>query len=115
MDSLAFMRLERDFGSFEEWQKDFIAAGLASRNGWVVTVYNSFLKRYMNVVVDLHHQNIPFGSYVCVAVDCWEHSYYKDYLKDRKSYLYAMMKELNWSKIEERFKTAERIHKVVSK
>ncbi len=115
MDSLAFMRLERDFGSFEEWQKDFIAAGLAARNGWVVTVYNSFLKRYMNVTVDLHHQNIPFNSHVCIVVDCWEHSYYKDYLKDRKTYLYAMMKELNWKKIEERFKTAERINKVVSK
>ena len=25
MDTLAFMRLERDFGSFDAWQKDFIA------------------------------------------------------------------------------------------
>jgi len=114
MDSLAFMRLERDFGSFENWQKDFIACGLSARNGWVVTVYNTFLKRYMNVVVDLHHQNIPFGSYVCIVVDCWEHSYYKDYLKDRKTYLYAMMKELNWKTIENRFKKAEKINKVIS-
>jgi len=114
MDSMAFMRLERDFGSFENWQKDFIACGLSARNGWVVTVYNSFLKRYMNVVVDLHHQNIPFGSFVCIVVDCWEHSYYKDYLKDRKTYLYAMMKELNWKTIENRFNKAEKINKVVS-
>jgi len=114
MDSMAFMRLERDFGSFENWQKDFIACGLSARNGWVVTVYNSFLRRYMNVVVDLHHQNIPFGSFVCIVVDCWEHSYYKDYLKDRKTYLYAMMKELNWKTIENRFNKAEKINKVIS-
>jgi len=114
MDSLACLRLERDFGSFENWQKDFIACGLSARNGWVVTVYNTFLKRYMNVVVDLHHQNTPFGSYVCIVVDCWEHSYYKDYLKDRKTYLYAMMKELNWKTIENRFKKAEKINKVIS-
>jgi len=25
MDSLSFIRLERDFGTFEEWQRDFIA------------------------------------------------------------------------------------------
>lgn len=40
MDSLVYMRLERDFGSFDAWQRDFIACALASRNGWVVTVYN---------------------------------------------------------------------------
>ena len=27
-DSLTFMRLERDWGSFDKWQKDFIACGL---------------------------------------------------------------------------------------
>jgi Fe-Mn family superoxide dismutase len=51
MDSIAFMRLERDFGSFDNWQKDFIACALSSRNGWAVTVYNFFLDRYMNVIV----------------------------------------------------------------
>ena len=44
MDSLSFMRLERDFGSFDNWQKDFVACALASRNGWAVTVYSHMLK-----------------------------------------------------------------------
>ena len=113
MDSLAFLRIERDFGDFDSWQKDFIACGLASRNGWVCTVYNAFLQRYMNVVIDLHGSNIPIGSYPVIVVDCWEHSYYKDYLKDRKAYLYAMMKELDWKLIEERFKKAEKVAKVM--
>ena len=30
MDSLAYMRLSRDFGSFDNWQKDFIACCKAS-------------------------------------------------------------------------------------
>jgi len=112
MDSLAFMRIERDFGSFDDWQKDFIACALSSRNGWAVLVYNSYLGRYMNVIVDLHHQNIPFGSSVVLALDCWEHSYYRDYLKDKKAYVYAMMKELDWTLIEERIKKCERVAKV---
>ena len=53
MDSLSYMRLARDFGTFDAWQEDFIACCLASRNGWAITVYNGFLHRYMNVVVDL--------------------------------------------------------------
>ncbi len=109
MDSLAYMRLERDWGTFDAWQRDFIACALSSRNGWVVTVYNFFLKRYINVVVDLHNVGIPFASVPVIVLDCWEHSYYRDYLKDRRSYVFAMMKELRWEKIEERIRKAERM------
>lgn len=112
MDSLSFMRIERDFGSFDAWQKDFAACAMSARNGWAVTVYNSMLKRYINVVVDLHSNNVPFASYPIIVIDCWEHSYYRDYLSDRKTYVYGMMKELNWKEIEERFKKAEKISKI---
>tara|TARA_Y100001938_G_C8038166_1_gene404603 strand:- start:106 stop:783 length:678 start_codon:yes stop_codon:yes gene_type:complete len=112
MDSLAFMRIERDFGSFDAWQKDFVACALSARNGWAVTVYNTMLKRYVNVVVDLHSNNVPFASYPIIVMDCWEHSYYRDYLSDRKTYVYGMMKELDWKEIDERFKKAEKIAKI---
>lgn len=112
MDSIAYLRLERDFGSFENWQKDFIACALSSRNGWAVTVYNFFLKRYMNVCVDLHSSHVPFASYPIVVLDCWEHAYFKDYLGNKKSYVYAMMKELKWSKIEERIRKIEKMSKL---
>ena len=112
MDSIAFMRLERDFGSFDAWQKDFIACALSSRNGWVVTVYNFFLNRYMNVVVDLHSKNVPFASYPIIVLDCWEHAYFRDYLSDKRSYIFAMMKELRWSRVEDRVKKVESMAKV---
>ena len=112
MDSLSFMRLERDFGSFDNWQKDFVACALASRNGWAVTVYNQMLKRYINVTVDLHSHHVPIASTPIIVMDCWEHSYYRDYLSDRKTYVYGMMKEFDWKVIEERFKKAEKISKI---
>ena len=114
MDSLTFLRLERDFGSFDDWQKDFIACAMASRNGWVLTVYNTILNRYMNVVVDLHNQHIPINSFPVIVMDCWEHSYYRDYLKDRKTYVHAMMKELNWDVVEKRVQKSERVGKVIN-
>ena len=113
MDSLAYMRLQRDFGSFDDWQKDFIACALSARNGWAITVFNAVLNRYINVVVDLHSEHVPIASYPVVVLDVWEHAYYRDYLKDRKSYVFAMMKELNWDTIEERFKKCDRIAKVI--
>jgi len=112
MDSLTYMRLERDFGTFDEWQRDFIACAMSSRNGWAITVYNTFLNRYLNVCVDLHNINIPFSSFPIVVLDCWEHAYYRDYLNDKKTYVFAMMKELNWGVIEKRVDKAEKVAKV---
>lgn len=113
-NTLTFMRLERDFGSFDEWQRDFIACAMSARNGWAVLVYNAFLKRYINVVIDLHSLQVPINSYPVIVLDVWEHAYYRDYLDDRKAYVFAMMKELNWELIEQRVERAEKLGKVLS-
>ena len=113
MDSLTFMRLERDFGTFDAWQKDFIACAMSSRNGWAITVYNTFLDRYMNVVCDLQSLNVPFSAHPVIVLDMWEHSYYRDYLNDKKAYIFAMMKELDWDVVEKRIKKVEKIGKVL--
>ena len=109
MDSLSYMRLSRDFGSFDAWQNDFIACCLSSRCGWAVTYFNTYLQRYMNCVIDLHSKNVPVGLYPIIVMDLWQHAYYRDYLNDVKTYTYAMMKQLNWSVIEERFRKADKV------
>lgn len=114
-DSLPFMRLQRDFGTFDEWQNDFIACGMAARNGWVVTAYNFYLNKYVNTIIDLHSQNVMLGLYPVIVIDCWEHSFYRDYLSDKSTYIVAMMKELNWEVIDNRFKICESIRKSVEK
>jgi len=113
VDSLSYMRLARDFGTFDKWQEDFVACCLSARNGWGVTFYNPHLKRYMNTVIDLHSDSVMIGLMPIIVMDCWEHSYYRDYLKDRKTYVYGMMKELNWSVIEDRVKKADKIAKIL--
>ena len=109
MDTLSYMRLNRDFGTFDDWQKDFISCAQSSRCGWVITYLNTFTQSYTNCFIDLHSQNVPVGMYPVIVVDMWQHAYYKDYLKDSKSYLMAMMKQLRWTVIEERFKKCAEI------
>jgi len=46
-------------------------------------------------------------------MDVWQHAYYRDYLRDVKTYSMAMMKELNWTVIEDRVKKAEKIAQVL--
>ena len=113
VDSLTYMKLARDFGTFDKWQEDFVACCLSARNGWCVTFYNPNLKRYMNTIIDLHSQNVMISMMPIIVMDCWEHSYYRDYLKDRKTYVYGMMKELDWSVVEKRVKISEKIAKVL--
>jgi len=109
MDSISYMRLARDFGSFDAWQDDFIACCLSNQCGWAITYYNTYLKSYVNCFIDLHSLNVPFGTYPVIVMDTWQHAYYRDYLKDIKTYTYGMMKQLNWNVIEKRFNKAEKI------
>jgi len=113
MDSLSYMRLNRDFGTFDDWQKDFIACAQSSRCGWAITYLNTYTHSYMNCFIDLHSKDVPAGMYPIIVMDMWQHSYYKDYLKDSKTYLIAMMKQLNWNVIESRIKKADKIINVL--
>jgi Fe-Mn family superoxide dismutase len=107
MDMLCFLRLERDFGSFDNWQKDFIACCMSSRDGYALTGYSLYLKRYINFIIDTESLNVPIGVLPVVSLDVAEGAYYRDYLNDRKTYVLGMMKEFDWERIEERFKRAE--------
>ena len=108
VDSLPYMRLSRDWGTFEAWQQDFMAACLASRNGWGLTVYEPYRNVFMNITIDSHDKDIPLGCVPVIVMDMWEHAYFKDYMTDKKAYLFAMMKELNWDVIEARMTVCER-------
>lgn len=109
MDNLAYMKLAKDFGSFDAWQKDFLACCQASRCGWAITGLNIYTGKYQNIMIDLHSQNVPVGIIPIIVMDVWQHAYYRDYLKEVKTYSSAMMKELSWSTIERRVEAAEQI------
>jgi Fe-Mn family superoxide dismutase len=109
MDSKAYIELERTWGTFDAWQKDFMACALCSGNGWVICGYHLFLKRYINVIISNNSQDIPVGLYPVIVTDMHEHVYSRDYLNDKRSYLLAMMKQFNWTVIDERFERCSKI------
>jgi Fe-Mn family superoxide dismutase len=115
MDSMAYMRLERDFGTFDDWQKDFIACAMTSGEGWAVLGYHTFLRRYVNMVVDGHSGNLMMGVYPIFVVDMWAHSYHRDYLNDKRSYLISRMREINWNVVEERITKSEAMAEALKK
>lgn len=108
-DSLSYMRLSRDWGNFSKWQEDFIASAMSCGEGWAVTGYHLYLKRYITTFVSHHSADVMVGLYPIVVVDMWAHAYCKDNMNDKASYLVGRMKEFNWAVIEERFKKAEQL------
>jgi len=106
-ESLPYIRLSRDWGDFDRWQVDFLACCRSSRCGWAMTVYNFFTQTYSNCVVDLHSLQVPIGCFPIIVMDVWQHAYYRDYLRDVKTYSAAQMKELNWRAIEDRMRRVE--------
>lgn len=113
MDSMPYLRLQRDFGTFDDWQKDFVACGLAAGEGWVVCAYSIFLRRYVNTVITGHSADVQLGLYPVIVVDMWSHASFKDYGNDRRSFLISQMREFNWNVVEERFNKAEAIAEVL--
>jgi Fe-Mn family superoxide dismutase len=107
-DSIPFMRLAREWGSFENWQFDFIASALSAREGWAVVCYDPYKDKYMNVVVDGHDAGVPVGAIPVIVLDMWSHAYFQDFQDDKQSYVNVMMRELNWNVIEARMVIAER-------
>jgi len=113
MDSLPYLRIQRDFGTFDDWQKDFIACGVSAGEGWVVLGYNMQLQRYVNTFISHHSQDVMLGLWPVLVIDMWSHAYYRDHLNDKKSYLVSQMREINWDVVNSRVSKAESIHEVL--
>ncbi len=112
LDSLSYMRFSRDFGTFDEYQADLVACGMSVSSGWIATGINTYLKRYVNVIIDDHASNVPVGFIPVLVIDMWEHAR-RDYLNSKKDYLFSMLKEINWQIVEERIKKTDLILSVM--
>jgi Fe-Mn family superoxide dismutase len=112
-DSRAFMRLNAAFGTFKKWQDDFIASALSAREGWVMSVGHTFLRNYVNVVVDDNASNVPLGSIPVIVVDMHTHSFAATFGNDRRAYVMSIMAELDWDVIEERVERVDRMFEVL--
>lgn len=93
--------IERDFGSYEKWETEFKATGLAVR-GWVVLAYELDSGKLHNYGQDAHNVGVPWGAYPLLILDVYEHAYGIDYGVKRAPYIDAFMKNIDWNAVNER-------------
>lgn len=94
-------KIEESFGSFENWQADMKATGIAAR-GWVWFAYDWQNGSIFNYLGDAHDAFPIWHATPLVALDVYEHAYMIDYGVARADYIESFFKNLNWNEVEER-------------
>lgn len=95
-------KIEEDFGSYENWQKEFKEAA-KNAGGWALLVYIPRMDKLHNVVVDKHDQGAVWGANPVLALDVWEHSYYHDYGPSRSEFIDGFFDMIDWEDVEQRY------------
>jgi len=92
-----------DFGSIENWQKDFKATALMRGIGWVILYYDFIEDKLINFWIEQHHSGHPAGLKLLLNLDLFEHAFLIDYGTKKADYIETFMKIIDWKVIEKRF------------
>ena len=95
--------INRNFGSFEAFQKEFEQKGVTLfGSGWV---WLSADKDGKLVITQETNANNPITKDLkpLLTMDVWEHAYYIDYRNRRAAHLQALWQIINWDEIERRY------------
>lgn len=99
-------KLTENFGSYENWEKDFRATGAMRGIGWAIFYQDTATGRLFNQWINEHETGHPAGCLPILVMDVFEHAYMLDYGLKRADYINAFFQNLNWEVIEGRFKAA---------
>ncbi|MEG1543675.1 MAG: superoxide dismutase, partial [Tannerellaceae bacterium] len=91
------------WGSFENFQKEFVAAGVSLfGSGWVWLSKDKTGK--LSIVKEVNGGNpITKGLTPILGFDVWEHSYYLDYQNRRADHLNSLWQIIDWEAVGKRY------------
>lgn len=96
--------LEKNFGSFDAFKKEYSDAGKAVEgSGWVVLMKDEEKNLFVGQLEK--HNLLGINGFTPILVnDVWEHAYYLDYKNDRGAYVENWWKIVNWEDVGKRLK-----------
>lgn len=100
-----YARIEKDFGSFAGWKKDFVATGSIRGIGWVVLGYDPSADRLVNLWIEQHDTGHFSGFHAILVMDVFEHAYITDYRLDRAAYIESFFDNIDWTEVHRRFES----------
>jgi len=99
-----FKKISEDFGSYENWEKEFRAVGMMRGIGWAILYQDNLTGGLFNFWVNEHDVGHPSGGVPILVLDVFEHAFMIDYGLKRADYIEAFFKNINWKEIERRLK-----------
>ncbi len=99
--------IDQDFGSFETFKAQFIAASIAIEgSGWGVLAYRPDDDALVILTAEKHQNLTQWGVVPLLVLDVWEHAYYLKYQNRRGEYVKNFFNIVNWDDIAARYENA---------
>lgn len=97
-------KLAQDFGSYEDWEKDFRGVGTMRGIGWAILYQDTATGRLVNFWINEHDAGHPAGCLPILVLDVFEHAFMIDYGLKRADYIEAFFKNIDWNVVQGRLK-----------
>jgi Fe-Mn family superoxide dismutase len=98
------LKIVKQFGDVESWEKDFRATGAMRGIGWVVLYEDPANGRLINFWVNEHDAGHPAGCQPLLIMDVFEHAFMIDYGLKKGDYIEAFFKNIDWAAVGSRIK-----------
>jgi len=96
--------IEKEFGSFERFVKEFTQAAVSVEgSGWATLTFCRQTKRPLIMQIEKHNTNVYPTFRILMVLDVFEHAYYIDYKNERAKFVSAFWNVVNWDEVTKRF------------
>ncbi|MEM2883372.1 MAG: Fe-Mn family superoxide dismutase [Nitrososphaerales archaeon] len=95
-------KINEDFGSYADWEKEFKATGVVRGIGWVVLYLDPVSNKLYNSWINEHDVGHLAGCKLLLVMDVFEHAFMIDYGLKRADYIEAFFKNIDWSVVASR-------------
>jgi len=100
---IAGTAIEKEFGSFERFKKEFSqAATSVEGSGWAALSFCKQTNRPIIMQIEKHNTNVYPMFTILMVIDVWEHAYYLDYKNERAKFVDAFWNIVNWDEVNRR-------------
>ena len=97
-------KLADEFGSYENWEKDFRGTGAMRGIGWAIVYQDNVSGKLMNQWINEHDTGHPAGCTPILVLDIFEHAFMIDYGLKRADYIESFFNSINWGAAEARLR-----------
>ncbi len=95
--------IERDFGGFDQFKKQFSAAAAAVEgSGWALLCLVLPFNKLEILTAEKHQNLTQWGAVPLLVLDLWEHAYYLQYQNKRAAFIEAWWNLVNWEDVNRR-------------